>query len=279
MRAIVETLAGEIGERNVLHPQAYAAAADFIDQSLRSAGYATARQTFDVGGVRCANIEAELAGSSEIIVVGAHYDTVWGSPGADDNGSGVAAMLAMARALGQWRPTRTIRFVAFANEELPHFGTAQMGSFLYAQRCRDRGEKIVAMFSLEAIGYYSDAPQSQKYPAMLQLIYPSTANFIALVSNLRSRKLLRRCARLFRQQSTIAWEKAALPESVPGIAWSDQWAFWRFGYPAVMVTDTALFRNPHYHAATDMPQTLDYDRLGRVVEGLTRVVKELAEGK
>lgn len=272
-------LAGEIGERNIMRPRAYAAAAAFIEQSLRSAGYPTARQTFEVTGVSCANIEAERTGGDEIIVVGAHYDTVWGSPGADDNGSGVAAMLALARVFANGRPERTIRFVAFANEEPPYFETAQMGSFRYAQRCRERREKIVAMFSLETIGYFSDAPRSQQYPAMLELLYPSTANFIAFVSNLGSRMLLRRCVPVFRKHAAIRSEKGALPESVPGVSWSDQWAFWRFGYPAVMVTDTALFRNPHYHSATDTPQTLDYDRLGHVVEGLTRVIEDLASGR
>ncbi len=276
----VTHLAGAIGERNVMRPRAYAAAADFIEQSLRAAGYATSRDTFEVEGVRCANIEAEIRGNQEIIVVGAHYDTVWGSPGADDNGTGVAALLAIARAfVVDSRPrlsARTIRFVAFANEEPPYFETAHMGSLRYARRCHDRGEKIVGMFSLETIGYFSDAPRSQQYPAMLNTVYPSTGNFIAFVSNLRSRALLRRCIHEFRKHATIPSEGGALPEDVPGIAWSDQWAFWHFGYPAVMVTDTALFRNPHYHSATDTLQTLDYDRLARVVDGLTRVLQELA---
>lgn len=272
IREVVETLAGEIGERNVMRPRAYAAAADFIDRSLQSAGYKTVRQTFE----STANIEAERRGTDEIIVIGAHYDTVWGSPGADDNASGVAAMLALARGLTS--ATRTVRFVAFANEEPPHFGTPSMGSFQYAKRCRDRGEKVVVMLSLESIGYFSDAPRSQQYPAMLELFYPSTANFIAFASNVRSRKLLGRCVKTFRKHAAIASQKAALPESVPGIAWSDQWAFWHFGYPAVMVTDTALFRNPHYHTATDLPATLDYEHLAQVVDGLRFMLEELASG-
>lgn len=278
MREIVETLAGTIGERNVMRPRAYAAAATFIEEWLRSAGYAPSRQTFDVQGTVCANIEAELRGNDEIIVLGAHYDTVFGSPGADDNASGVAAMLTIAEGL-LTPPRRTIRFVAFANEEPPFFETPLMGSLRYAQRCRDRNEKIVAMFSLEAIGYFSDAPKSQHYPSALHLIYPPEANFIALVSNLRSRALLRRSVKTFRERSPVPCQSGALPEFIDGVGWSDQWAFWRCGYPGVMVTDTALFRNPHYHTAADKPETLDYPRLTAVVDGLGAVISELANGR
>ena len=267
MREIIETLAGKIGERNVTRPQAYAAAAAFIEETFRAAGYAPARLQD--------NIEAEVRGSDEIIIVGAHYDTVPGSPGADDNASGVAAMLEIARRLRDSQ--KTIRFVAFANEESPFFGTAAMGSRQYAQRCRERREKVVAMFSLETIGYFSDAPKSQTYPSMLHLIYPPTANFIAFVSNLKSRALLRRCVREFRSATDIPVAKGALPEFIAGVTWSDQLSFWQCGYPAVMVTDTALFRNPHYHTASDRPETLDYDRLARVVDGLTAMIRALSK--
>ena len=231
------------------------------------------------------NIECEVRGDEEIIVVGAHYDTVPGSPGADDNASGVAAVIAMAQRLAAevggaplGRPPRkTIRFVAFANEEPPFFATPQMGSFRYAQRCRDRQEKIIGMFSLETIGYFSDAPKSQQYPSLLHLIYPPTANFIAFVSNLKSRALLRRSVRAFRKACDVPAESGALPEFIAGVSWSDQWSFWQCGYPAVMVTDTALFRNPHYHTATDRPETLDYGRLAKVVDGLTAMVRQLAK--
>ena len=274
MRDVVETLAGDIGERNVTKPRAYAAATDIIEQSLTN----SRRHVFETG----VNIEAEVAGNDEVIVIGAHYDSVIGSPGADDNASGVAAMIELARrfaAEGRGAPRRTLRFVAFANEEPPHFATPEMGSFRYAQRCRERGEKILGMISLETIAYFTDAPKSQLYPAMLSLIYPSTGNFIAFVSNLKSRELLRRTLRAFRKHSEIPSQSGALPEMISGVGWSDQWAFWQFGYPAMMITDTALFRNPHYHTATDKPDTLDYERLARVVDGLTAVVDDLANGK
>jgi Zn-dependent M28 family amino/carboxypeptidase len=275
----VTALAGTIGERNVNRPRAYAAAASYIESALTSAGYAPERQSFNAEGVSCANIEAELRGGNEIVVIGAHYDSVIGAPGADDNASGVAAVLAMARAFAGSKPRRTLRFVAFANEEPPWFGTDLMGSYRYARRCRERGERVIGMLSLETIAYFSDAAGSQRYPAMLEYLYPTRGNFIAFASNLPSCLLLRRCLSAFRKHATIPSEGAALPEQVPGIGWSDQWAFWRFGYRAVMVTDTALFRNPNYHTFTDTPETLDYERFARVVDGLTRVVDDLTNGK
>ncbi|HLJ73598.1 MAG TPA: M20/M25/M40 family metallo-hydrolase, partial [Thermoanaerobaculia bacterium] len=255
----------DIGERNVTKPRAYADAAAFTERSLPSA----TRQEFEAG----VNIESEVRGNDEIIVVGAHYDSVVGSPGADDNATGVAAIIELARRFGRLQPARTLRFVAFANEEPPHFGTPAMGSWQYARRCHERGEKIVAMLSLETIGYFSDAPKSQTYPARLDLIYPGTANFIAFVSNIKSRRLLRRCVRAFKG---FPVESGSLPTVIPGVGWSDQWAFWEFGYRAVMVTDTAPFRNPHYHTASDRPETIDFARLAQVIDGLTGVIEELA---
>ena len=263
-------LAGQIGERNVTRPRAYTAAAEFIERSLPSAS----RQTFESG----VNVESEIRGNEEIVIVGAHYDSVIGSPGADDNATGVAAIIELAKrfAAGGGGATRTLRFVAFANEEPPHFGTAEMGSFRYARRCSDRNENVVAMLSLETIGYFSDVPKSQSYPAMLQLLYPTTGNFIAFVSNLTSARLVRRCRRAFKN---FPAESGALPEMIAGIGWSDQWAFWQCGYRAAMVTDTALFRNPYYHTSQDKPETIDYARLERVVDGLEGVIADLANGK
>ena len=270
LRKDIHALAAIIGERNAAEArEAYADAARFIEEAFRSAGYTPAID-------EAANVEAEIPGSDEIVVIGAHYDTVAGSPGADDNASGVAAMLAIARRFARERPARTIRFVAFANEEPPYFATEQMGSWTYAKRCHDRRERVVVMLSIEAIGYFSDEEGSQHYPEILEGIYPTTANFIAFASNLGSRALLDRCVDVFRRHATVPAEAGALPEEIPGIAWSDQWSFWRFGYPAVMVTDTALFRNPHYHERSDLPDTLDYERLARVTEGLVALTRALA---
>ena len=231
----------------------------------------------------CCNLAAEISGTSradEIIVIGGHYDSVLVEslpcPGANDNASGAAATLALARAFAELTPQRTVRFVLFVNEEPPFFQNPFMGSWIYAKRCRERDENIVAMFSLETIGYYSDERGSQKYPFPLGLLYPSTGNFIAFVGNVGSRKLVRESIGSFRRHAEFPSEGGALPGSMPGVGWSDHWAFWQEGYPALMVTDTAPFRYPHYHQASDTPDKLDYDRMSRVVDGLERVVSDLA---
>jgi Zn-dependent M28 family amino/carboxypeptidase len=201
---------------------------------------------------------------------------VLGAPGANDNGSGVAAMLALARRFAGKPAQHTLRFVAFVNEEPPYFLTGQMGSFVYAGRCKAHGDRISAMISLETIGYFSDAPHSQTYPAPgLGVFYPSIGNFIGFVSNVPSRHLLRRAIALFRKHANIPSEGAALPAFIPGVSWSDQWSFWQHGYPGIMITDTAPFRYPHYHSATDTPDKLDYDRFALVVSGMEKVIEEL----
>src|SRR4029434_10392915 len=278
--------AGEIGERNMWHYAKLNAAADFIEDSFSRAGLRTRRDSYETGGQPCHNIEAEIPGNgAEIIVIGAHYDSVFGSPGANDNGSGAAAVLALAHRFGasetegsapRSTPNRTLRFVAFVNEEPPYFLSGEMGSQVYARRCKERGDKISAMISLETIGYFSDAPHSQTYPSPgLGLFYPKVGNFIGFVSNLHSRTLLRRVVAAFRKHAKIPSEGAALPAFVPGVSWSDQWSFWRNGYPGIMVTDTAPFRYPYYHSANDTPDKLDYDRFTLVVRGMAKVVEDL----
>lgn len=282
LRRDVEALAGRIGPRNLEAPGSLEAAAGYIEASLRESGYDVRRQAFSAYGRTCHNLEAALPGAAapeEIVVLGAHYDSVEGSPGADDNASGVAAGLALARAFARREapPRRTVRFVFFANEEPPHFMDATMGSRFYARRARERGENIAAMVSLESLGYYDARPGSQAYPvAPLRWLYPSTADFIAFVSDLRSRGLLRRALGAFRSAAAFPSEGAALPAFIPGVALSDHWSFWEEGYPAIMVTDTVPFRSPYYHRASDTPGTLDYDRMARVVEGLQAVAAELA---
>jgi len=264
------------GARNVWAADAMEVAARHITSSLEAAGYAVEKQRYESGE----NIIAEIRGGArakEIVVIGAHYDSVDGSPGADDNASGVAATLAVARRLAKARPARTLRFVLFANEEPPHFQTDAMGSWQYAKRCHERRETIAAMLSLEMLGYYNDARGSQQYPPALAPLYPDTGDFIAFASNLASRSLVRRCVKSFRRHTDFPAESAALPELIPQIGWSDQWAFWHFGWPAAMVTDTALFRNPHYHLPSDTSDTLDYGRFARVVEGLVGVAGDLAQ--
>lgn len=280
LAAHVQKLAGEIGERNELHYAQLNAAVDYIEQSFSTAGFQPKRDSYDLRGRTYHNIETEIRGAHrEIVLIGAHYDSVLGSPGANDNGSGVAAILALARRFANKPSHCTLRFVAFVNEEPPYFQSTQMGSFVYASRCKARGDQIRAMISVETVGYFSDIAGSQSYPLPgLGGLYPKTGNFIGFVGNVRSRVLLRRAIAQFRQYAKIPSEGAALPSAIPGVAWSDQWSFWKQGYPGIMITDTALFRYPDYHAATDTPDKLDYDSMTRVVEGLRKVIEDLANG-
>ena len=275
----VSALAGGIGERNVWRPGSMAAAAGYIRTAFEEAGYEVNIQSFPSRGLSVNNLEAVLPGhgaANEIIVVGAHYDSVAGSPGADDNASGVAALLELARLLAGTALPRSVRFVAFANEEAPFFYGDEMGSNRYAARAQAQGERIEAMLSLETLGYYTDQPGSQQYPFPFSLFYPDTGNFIGFVGNLSSRALVRRAIGAFRATTSFPSEGVAAPSGMEGVHWSDHWSFWQAGYPAIMVTDTALFRYPHYHAATDTPEQLDYNGLARVTGGLAEVIGALA---
>jgi hypothetical protein len=280
LRCHVAHLAEEIGERNVLQrPRELDQAAGYIEAEFVRAGYDVQRQEYEVSGTTCRNLEVEIPGTSlpdEIVVIGAHYDSVPNCPAANDNASGVAAVLALARRFAGVPFDRTLRFVAFTNEEKPYAHTEQMGSWVYARRCRERGEKVTAMLSLETIGYFSDKPGSQKYPPPIGLLYPSTGNFIAFVGNTRHAALVRQVVSAFRQNEQFPSEGAALPEIIPNIGFSDHWSFWREGYPALMVTDTANFRYPYYHTPEDTVDKIDFERMARVVRGLGSVVAQLA---
>jgi Zn-dependent M28 family amino/carboxypeptidase len=278
LKSDVQHLAGNIGERNLSRYPQLSAAADFIEKSFQQSGLKPRRDSYEVNGLASHNIEVEINGASpEIVLIGAHYDSVFGAPGANDNGSGVAALLALARRFAGKQTHYTLRFVAFVNEEPPYFQTSQMGSFVYAGRCKARGDRIAAMISLETIGYFSDAPRSQTYPiAALGAFYPKVGNFIGIVGNVRSRWLVRRAIAEFRKEGKIPTEGAALPAFIAGVGWSDQWSFWQQGYPGIMITDTAPFRYPHYHEATDTPDKLDYDRFALVVSSVQKLIVELA---
>jgi Zn-dependent M28 family amino/carboxypeptidase len=272
----VARLAGDIGARTA--ETGIEAAAAYIRETLRAPGYTTSELRYEAGAFTYRNIETEIQGKTEeIVVVGAHYDTAGPYPGANDNGSGVAAVLELARVLKGFEPRRTLRFVFFPNEEPPFFMGPQMGSFVYAKRSRERGEKIIGMLSLETIGYYSDQAGSQSYPFPAGT-YPTAANFIGFVGNVGSRSLLRECMRVFRDTTKFPSEGIAAPADIPGVGWSDHWSFWQHGYEAIMVTDTAPYRYPYYHTAQDTPDKLDYDRTARVVRGIERVVRALTGG-
>jgi len=278
LRQDVEKLAAQIGERNIWNYQNLSAAADFIESSLTEAGCKVRRQNYQVEAKTCCNIEAEIKGSEQpeqIIIIGAHYDSVYGSPGANDNGSAVTAALALARHFAGKKTVRTLRFVFFPNEEPPFFQTGQMGSMYYAKSCREKNENIIAMLSLETIGYYTDKPKTQKYPFPLSLFYPSTGDFLGFVSNLSSRKLLHAAIASFRKNCKFPSQGGAIPEFVPGINWSDHYSFWRQGYPAIMVTDTAPFRYPYYHSPDDTTDKICYDHLAIVTTGIESIINDL----
>jgi Zn-dependent M28 family amino/carboxypeptidase len=275
----VRTLAEDIGERHLWRYVALTKAADYVEKTLQAVGYTVTTQEYVVEHKTVKNLEARVTGQTlpdEIVVIGAHYDSVAGSPGANDNATGAAALLEIARLLASKHPARSVRFVAFVNEESPFFFTPDMGSRRYASRARAQGENIIAMLSLETIGYYDDKKGSQRYPFVFRFFYPDVGNFIGFVGNLASRALVQQCIVSFRSHTPFPSEGIAAPWWIPGVAWSDHSSFWREGYRAIMVTDTAPFRYPHYHAETDTPEQIDFVRLARVVAGLARVTLDVA---
>ena len=280
LRQDVVHLAEKIGPRDARqNRESLQKAAAYIEGRLRAAGYEVTRQEFLVEDFPCHNLVVEIPGTGqadEIVVVGAHYDTIPSSPGANDNTTGVAALLALAERFAGRRPQKTLRFVAFSCEEPPYFQTSKMGSRVYARSCRKAGDNIVAMLCVETIGYYTDKPGTQEYPGPIGWFYPSVGNFIAVVGNTASRSLVRQVVGTFRRHAEFPCEGGAVPGSVTGVGWSDHWSFWQEGYPAVMLTDTAPFRYRHYHTPQDTPDKLDFDRTARVVDGLEHVVADLA---
>ncbi len=278
LRADVAVLAAEIGPRDAAeHPTGLARAERHVRAGLREAGYTVERLPYEVGGRAVSNLEAVLPGAvPTAIVVGAHYDSVPTTPGADDNASGTAILLELARALSGRQFARTVRFAAFVNEEPPYFKTGAMGSLVYARKLAREGVEVAGMLSLETLGYYDARPETQRYPPGLSLFYPSTGDFVAFVGLGPSRPLVRRATALFRGAARFPSEAVAAPGFVQGVDYSDHWSFAQVGVPAVMVTDTAFLRNARYHEPTDTAETLDYERMARVAEGLAGVVEGLA---
>ncbi len=273
-------LSAEIGPRNIAHAGTLDRTFNYVAGVSREVGYATTEQVFDVGHNTVKNLEVEVPGNThkdEIIVVGAHYDTQANAPGADDNASGVAGVLGIARLLSGKVFARTIRFLAFVNEEPPYFQGQGMGSLVYAKRCRERQENITGAVILEMIGYYSDAKGSQQYPRPFNLVFPSRGNFIGFVGNASSASFLRQCVGAFRQCASFPSEGAICPDRLPDAGFSDHWSFWQQSYPGIMVTDTAYYRNTYYHTPEDTADKLDFESMARVVHGLAGMVEELAE--
>jgi hypothetical protein len=276
-------------EHNVVNYDELEKSARYIEATLQSYGYAVNRQVFDAddlrsGGTRSVrNIEAVIeprdpSPATETVVVGAHYDSAIGAPGANDNGSGVAAVIELARLLGdlKGKTPRRIRLVLFVNEEMPYFRTQEMGSWQYAAALAARNERVVAMYSLETIGWYASAPGSQRYPFPFGLLFPDRGDFLAFVGMLDARPLLRASIGSFRSHTQFPTIGGVAPAFIPGIDFSDHWAFAQHGFPAIMLTDTAPYRYPHYHTFGDTPDKVDADKLARVVKGIERMIREAA---
>ena len=279
LRSHVYRLSHEIGDRNIFEYTNLNEAANYIIEQFELSGYQVELEEYPVSGKTAKNIIARKVGAEkpdEVIIVGAHYDTCY-NPGADDNASAVAGLLELARSFAGKETGRTIKFIAFVNEEPPFFKSENMGSRVYARNARQRGEEIKAALILEMIGYYSSEPNSQKYPPLFGPFYPNRADFICVVGSLRFRGLVKAVGSIFKEHSDFPIEKVSAPSFVPGIDFSDHWSFWRENYPAVMITDTAFYRYAHYHQPTDTYEKLDYESMSAVVEGLRYVVAELAD--
>jgi Zn-dependent M28 family amino/carboxypeptidase len=276
LRKVVTVLANEIGMRSFQDQERLTSTTDYISTQLASFGYSVTRQTFYFRMRSYDNLIAELPGASlpeRILIIGAHYDTVQTTPGADDNASGVAGLLSIARQLSGIKPDRTIRFVFFCLEEPPAYRTRNMGSYHYARGLKEKGEQIEGMICLEMIGYFCDREGCQHYPLpFMSMKFPTIGNYIAMVGNLHSRRFTQAIAKDFRKNTDLPVITLNAPSIVIGIDFSDHWSFGKFGYRALMVTDTAFYRNPYYHAPGDLPQTLDYDRMAKVVGGLAAAV-------
>ena len=279
LRAHVEELSVRIGPRSVLDYANIEAAQRYIVAALKEHGHDPALQTYDYRGRPYSNVIVTIPGTAkkdETILVGAHYDTVDGTPGADDNASGVAVLLEICRRLKGFAPARTLKMVFFVLEEPPVFRTEFMGSAVCAREAKAAGERIGAMISLEMLGYYSDRKGGQAFPLPLMgLVFSTTPDFIAVVGNLGSAGLVRRVAGSLKRGSDIPVESLAAPAFVPGIDFSDHRSFWKMGWPAAMITDTAFYRNPNYHGEGDTIATLDFDRMGRLLRGLVRTIEDL----
>ncbi len=281
LKKTVYVLARDIGSRGYLQTDALQSTMDYITSELRGYGYTVLDQPYEYKGRTYKNIYVEKKGTlapETLILVGAHYDTVSGTPGADDNASAVAGLLELARLLALSPLPMSLQFVAFTLEEPPVFRSRHMGSYVYARHLQQTGRKVEGMICLEMIGYFNDDPDSQFFPLpFMKWIYPDRGNFITLVSNLQSRRFLKRVQTGFKKGSDLPVETLSSLSLVPGVDFSDHRSFWKWGYNALMVTDTAFYRNPHYHGPGDVPETLDYDRMADVVLGLKSAIEHIAE--
>lgn len=280
LKRTVNFLSKEIGSRGYLQVDSLNKTGDYIKSELSNYGYTVLEQPYEVEGHIYKNIFVELKGEKppeKVLVIGAHYDTVMGTPGADDNASGIAGLIELARLLSDRSFDKTIQLVAFTLEEAPFFRSRFMGSHIYAQSLKQRGIDVEGVICLEMIGYFTDAPESQLFPLpFFRWMYPTKGNFIIIVGNMRSRSFLNRVKSGFKKGTDLPVESISAIPLVIGIDFSDHRSFWKLNYDAVMVTDTAFYRNPQYHGMGDTPEILDYERMAKVVLGLKSSIEELA---
>ncbi|MDP2158661.1 MAG: M28 family peptidase [Nitrospirota bacterium] len=278
---IIETvrfLSGTIGQRSWMDLDKLAASADFIERRMRKDGCSTEQQHFPFRNNTYANIITEITGTDpdcqELLIVGAHYDSCEGTPGADDNASGVAGLLELARLTREKPLKRTVRYVAFCLEEPPAYMTKHMGSYVHAESLQNEGAKVFGMISLEMLGYYCEDKGSQYYPSSLfKPFFPGIGNFIAFVGNFSSRNFSNTVKSAFTSVSSFPVESLNGFSIIPGVDFSDHRNYWKFGYPGFMITDTAFYRNPNYHDPGDLPDTLDYDRLATLTKALYETLR------
>lgn len=279
LRSDVEVLAASNPSRAFHNVAALNRAADHITDEFGKVGCEPERQTFRVKGDAFHNILCSWGPlDAPRLIIGAHYDVADDdNPGADDNASGVAALLELARMIEQTKPvlSRRVDLVAFSLEEPPNFRSNRMGSVVFARKLADQGVAVDLMISVEMIGYFSDEPGSQNYPVDgLDLLYPDRGNFIAIVGDAFERWAVARVKALMGAGNTLPVYSINAPASLPGIDFSDHLSFWNRGFPALMVTDTSFYRNPNYHTPDDLPETLDYHRMAKVVDGLYQVLAQ-----
>ena len=277
LRAHVETLAG-MAPRDWEHVENLDRAAEYIRGEFAKSGGRVSDQTFGTRERSYRNIVVRFGPESgERVVVGAHYDAFSQFPGADDNASGVAALIELAFLLGRQPPATTVELVAFTLEEPPFFRSNEMGSAIHALELDAQHVSLRAMVCLEMVGYFSDDPDSQHYPAPgMGLLYPKRGNFIAVVGNTANVGLTRRVKTAMLEAGDLPIYSINAPALLAGIDFSDHLNYWEHGFPAVMVSDTAFYRNPGYHRALDTPEKLDYVRLSKVVQQVHYAVRKMA---
>ncbi|CAG0905151.1 unnamed protein product, partial [Cyprideis torosa] len=263
--------------RNYEHPEVLDSLAAKIHESLAIHCDSVYYQTFDVQGQVYRNVIAIIGPkNAEKIVVGAHYDVAGNQDGADDNASGVAGLLELARLLSKETLNYQVEFVAYTLEEPPFFRTEYMGSYIHAKSLRDNGQQIKGMICLEMIGYYSDEEHSQDYPiGLLRWFYGNKGNFITLVQKFGGGSFDRQITRGMKSQNLIPTKSFKGPASLTGVDFSDHLNYWKFDYNALMITNTSFYRNKNYHQESDKIETLDFNRMALVVDELFLCLKQL----